>query len=205
MQQEDVNSLRIYYLDGDALFFFYYKEERTLFTFFSWLNTIICWEVWSGRRIFFDLYGDIFLLFFFFLSNFLVNLNRSVEWRFHVFVYPHSPCSIADLGAQIRIYIRQRLQHLFFNCLALVWVSVAGFHLTGAHSPVTAGIRAASVAEVLFLYQGAHRWSLERESWWKSRKLSLTAVLKTFYVYVKMILMLDCQQRFKPVYRLFCC
>lgn len=142
---------------------------------------------------------------FFFLSNFLVNLNRSVEWRFHVFVYPHSPCSIADLGAQIRIYIRQRLQHLFFNCLALVWVSVAGFHLTGAHSPVTAGIRAASVAEVLFLYQGAHRWSLERESWWKSRKLPLTAVLKTFYVYVKMILMLDCQQHFKPVYRLFWC
>lgn len=132
MQQEDVNSLRIYYLGGDALFF-YCKEERTLFTFFSWLNTIICWEVWLGRRIFFWSVWWHLPTFFFFLSNFRVNLNRSVEWRFQVFVYPDSPCPIADLGAQMGIYGRQRLQHLFFNCLALVWDSVAGFHLTGGH------------------------------------------------------------------------
>lgn len=34
MQQEDVNSLRIYYLDGDALFFFLLQGGKNTFYFF---------------------------------------------------------------------------------------------------------------------------------------------------------------------------
>lgn len=50
----------------------------------------------------------------------------------------------------IWIYGRQWLQHLFLNCLALVWFSVVSFHLT--EQPALPSWPApGSIAEVIFL------------------------------------------------------